>query len=118
IGLWANLHAGFMVGFVILFLRAFTDSFHKRKLVIYSTVILLASILASLINPYGVRLWFEIVQPLTDQSIHHTISEWQPSYFSPNIFMWSCIVLSLAFLYFQRKKFSLLEFLCFGVLLI
>ena len=67
---WANLHAGFVIGFVYIVYLAIKE----RKL--FWGLILALAILASFCNPYGPRLYVEIWRTLSDTSLHYEIREW------------------------------------------
>jgi hypothetical protein len=69
---WANFHGGFFIGFAYLLYRLIKDRDWQWL------GILLASILASFINPYGPRLYVEIIATLTDSQVHWQVKEWTP----------------------------------------
>jgi hypothetical protein len=69
---WANLHAGFVIGFVYLAYLAIKE--HK----LFWGFMLLFAVAASFCNPYGPRLYVEIWRTLSDSSIHSEINEWLP----------------------------------------
>jgi len=105
--LWANLHASFLLGIVILFLylivkitekiilkyknkfTAFiTKTFHfenileKKDLFIYSIIFLLSS-LTTLLTPYGIKL-FEFLYVYGDNTAYlKKIAEWLPQFSYP-----------------------------------
>jgi len=68
--LWANLHGGLIIGLLILIYFSYRDKDAKWLLV------LLASILATFINPYGPALYLEIGRTILDSSVHSRIAEW------------------------------------------
>jgi hypothetical protein len=70
--LWANLHAGFVIGFVYIIYLAIKE----RKL--RWLLILVLAVAASFCNPYGPRLYVEIWRTLSDSSLHSEINEWFP----------------------------------------
>ncbi len=95
--LWANLHGGFTAGLftfgllltVAIVLRCVADArpsiVHRLDEPVLSwpqirhlTLILGMSVTVTLINPYGWRLYAEIVQSLGDQFMIDTLQEWQP----------------------------------------
>ncbi|HUD03212.1 MAG TPA: hypothetical protein VMR51_00210 [Patescibacteria group bacterium] len=67
---WANLHAGFIAGLALL---AYFAIKKKSRLLI---VILLVSLGATLVNPYGLRLYSEVFRTVFDSSLHSQITEW------------------------------------------
>jgi hypothetical protein len=69
--LWANLHAGFVFGLVLLTIRLV---FRDKVLAVKS---LLVGSIASLINPYGYKVYSEIFNTLSDSFIKQYIVEWQ-----------------------------------------
>ena len=95
--LWANLHGGFLAGLLLLslvivtttFLRWLSErrivsgaryderllSWHDVKQLAMVTVV---SAAVTLINPYGWRLYGEIVDSLSYQFMLETLQEWQP----------------------------------------
>ncbi len=82
--LWANLHGAFFAGALILLTHAVTQSGPKADgrrtralLSLYGGVVLF--VLASFINPFGVRLWGFIFE--SGATARTYLSEWQP--FSP-----------------------------------
>ncbi len=87
--LWANLHGGFVLGFVLLgifvlgeiltFLkcpdRAQRCTSRRRTLLLLATGAI--SLLASLVNPYGFRLHLHVYHYLTDRFLMRHINEFQ-----------------------------------------
>ena len=73
--IWANLHGGFIAGFGLLAIYALGELFNKRNPVKY-ILTLLASILFTLINPYGIHLWWYIWDAATLNRLGFI--EWQP----------------------------------------
>lgn len=72
--LWANLHAGFIVGLALIAYFAI----RKRQKALVA--ILALSCLATFINPYGPRLYVEVARTTFDGSLHFEISEWSVLY--------------------------------------
>jgi hypothetical protein len=103
--LWANLHGGFAVGLATLTVIMVVKSIGLRKVNITDLLIVVSSWLVTLINPYGLRLWGEIISTQTDTNLRWRIAEWMPSIFSfnfPFIFL-ACLSGTLIFRY--RKKY-------------
>ena len=95
--LWANLHGGFVVGLLLLGLVIATTSIVRwlsdRRIVaggqfderLFSreelkrlALLAVASACLTLVNPYGWRLYGEIVDSLTNRFMLETLQEWQP----------------------------------------
>jgi hypothetical protein len=95
--LWANLHGGFTAGLFTLGLllavtvlmrivadRRFVGSARVDEPILtwtqigHMAAIFGISLLVTLINPYGWRLYAEIVQSLGDRFMLDTLQEWQP----------------------------------------
>ncbi len=68
--IWANLHGGFVLGFVVLLVAAWRD---RRYL-----WVLAGSVFATFLNPYGPRLYVEIWRTLSDPQLHGRVQEWRP----------------------------------------
>ena len=84
---WANLHAGFALGLVIL--TVYAICLRSWRLGAWTT----ASVAVTFINPYGWRLYHEVWQTMTDAKLHSLIVEWWPLSFTPSniIFVSSAI---------------------------
>lgn len=109
---WANMHGGFIAGLVVLFVA----TVQKRKS--RNIVIMLLSILITLLNPYGLRLWREIWISTTDLPIRFFVIEWRPIFFSVTAIALLSIAYSLAFIMHYRKKYKVYEILLFVLMFI
>jgi len=108
---WANLHGGFSFGLTALLAVAGIDLFLvfqgrqklKSRLKIFLPVIFL-SFLATLVNPYGISIYREIINEMIfGQKAHLKIAEWLPySTFNPAMIFYTGFFLSLVF-YFKKK---------------
>jgi len=95
--IWANLHGGFVIGFLVILIAAIQQK--NPKLLI----LLLACFAVSLVNPYGAAMYIEVRRTLTDSSLHSQITEWQSFALKP--ITWNYIVLYFAgFWLFSRSK--------------
>lgn len=84
----------------------------------YEILILLLSVLATLLNPYGFSLWKETWAIASDSSLRWSIAEWTPSIFILDFTLWFFFSFSGVLVFRYRKNFSFLElFLYFGLLL-
>ena len=66
---WAQVHGAVFIGLFALGIHAVIE----RKVGIF-----LLSVLATLINPYGIGLWREVFTTLTSLSTHANVNEWAP----------------------------------------
>ena len=96
---WANLHGGFVIGLIVLFY--FLIKQRNR----FWLLIFLASVLATMVNIYGPRLYEEIFRTLFDSSLRYQITEWFPLQIYK--LSWPFIILWIAgFWLFSRRKRS------------
>lgn len=73
--LWVNLHGGFALGIFTLF--AFLVFRTYKKLLSFSDcAVFILSCLATLCNPYGVRIYYEVFNTVTNPALHTHIAEW------------------------------------------
>lgn len=90
--LWANLHGGFILGFVLLGIYLIADGLHWQKcrteqrtwFAKHARLLILVFLLsgvASLINPYGYRLHVHVYRYLTDRFLMQHIDEFR----APNL---------------------------------
>ena len=90
--LWANLHGGFVLGFVLLGIYLAADGLHWSKCRTEQrtwaakharelTLAFLVSAVASLVNPYGYKLHSHVYQYLTDRFLMQHIDEFR----APNL---------------------------------
>ena len=77
--IWANLHGGFAIGLILIFLFAVGEFLNKDKFKPY-LVTLFVCLLTTLINPYGIEYIYFIFDALSLNRIH--ITEWQSAFFS------------------------------------
>ena len=91
---WANLHGGFMAGLILLFLKG-------------NFLILMLSSLATLINPYGLGLWIEVLKSITDTNLRWTIQEWSPAlfHFNPAFLLMAVLSATLLVKYYKKLSF-------------
>ncbi|HLI80699.1 MAG TPA: hypothetical protein VKV03_12000, partial [Candidatus Binataceae bacterium] len=84
LALWANLHGGFIIGLATL--GTFTavsfaqDVFEGRgaRRGLLLTAITLASILVTLVTPYGFETWHGVAHAMTNPRTREIIDDWQP----------------------------------------
>jgi hypothetical protein len=115
--LWANLHGGFGVGIGVLGIILLGRSLEDKKDIKERLLILGLCILATLINPFGVRLWSEFWMQLTDTQLRWTIAEWYPAIYFTNIAFWIYFSLSVFFVVRYRKHYTWTELFLYVFLL-
>src|SRR5258708_1150265 len=76
--LWANLHGTFGFGLVVLSVYLAVKFFTTRKLYLKEILVFITSILATLITPYGIKLWQAVFMQSIDPLTRQAIAEWQP----------------------------------------
>lgn len=101
--LWANLHAGFAAGVVTLVFVIALRSILDKKFYPLDYLIALLSILVTLINPYGLRLWGEVWMQISDSALHTEIVEWIPGVFFVDFAFLFLIALTIFFIYYFWK---------------
>jgi len=75
---WANLHAGFIIGLAII---AYWGLYYRRP-ALFGVVALSAA--ATCLNAYGPRLYVEVARTLFDPTLHQQVGEWAPlSFWAP-----------------------------------
>ena len=114
--LWVNLHGSFALSIVTLLILTAVRLW-QRKLKLDLILVLIISILASFINPYGVRIWHEVWLQVSDASLRWKILEWQPALFSFNLPFISFLAISLTLVWINRKRFRLEELVLFAFFL-
>jgi hypothetical protein len=105
--LWANLHGGFVMGLGVMSMAVVLHWWEKRKLVFKDFAVIILSILATLINPYGTGLWHEVWLTLSDSHLRSSISEWMPFYTKVELGMWLLTAMIFAVV---KTKFHLFSF--------
>ena len=116
--LWVNLHGGFAAGLLILVVKIITDIYQSRKINWPDLCIVALCFLTTIINPYGIYIWREILITLFDPGTRLGINEWQP--FLVRLSIIHAPVLAVPLVIFAKyfRKFSLLEKVLFVALLL
>ncbi|GAA5527767.1 hypothetical protein Hgul01_01560 [Herpetosiphon gulosus] len=101
---WANLHAGFVIGIVLLGLVGIA-ALIKREAIIHWLLIGTVSVIATLANPHGYKLWLFTLNSL-DSSTYSFIEEWRSqSITSINSYPFFLLV-GLVGVIWYRKRFK------------
>lgn len=127
--LWAALHGSWILGVIVIFIylsgsvveKLFPQFKMKSSgwtVQTYQAVLasLSISFLISVINPYGLAMWYEVGSYFTENYFKTHITEWLPSYYYP--IYWSFIFLLglslvLMFRAWQRTKITAAHILLF-----
>ncbi len=104
--LWANLHGGFAIGYVIFSIFLLGRWIEKRRVSLGEFLLLVICGFVTLINPYGIRLWDEVSKSFTDTSLRWTIQEWYPAIYFTNIAFWIYALVSWMLMIRYWKRFS------------
>lgn len=118
LAVWVNLHGGFAIGIATLLCFIAVSAITERRLKLTNLIIIISSILATFINPYGPNIWHEVWMQMTDSNLRWTILEWQPLLFKIDFAFLLLLALSLILIVRYRNKFSVFEkVLYYGLLL-
>jgi hypothetical protein len=91
--LWANLHGSFPEALVILLVILICKSYRDKRIWVKGALVTLLSFLATLVNPYGLKLWWVVWLTITNPLLKYRIAEWQPTYL--NLFGFSFLAIFL-----------------------
>jgi hypothetical protein len=116
--LWVNLHGGFAVGIVILFLIFIFKSWQNKKFELGYFGITLFSVILTFVNPYGPRIWWEIWQQISDGNLKWHIAEWSPGFFDTDIALLALFALSFSFLLRYKAKIGKIPVIIYLFLLL
>src|SRR5205807_9474110 len=76
--LWANVHGTFFLAPILLMLAWLEDRVEKAPGRSRTLGVALVSTAATLVNPFGPKVWTYVLSISTNSTITHQISEWQP----------------------------------------
>lgn len=115
---WANTHGGFGIGIGVLGIVLVIKSFEEKKGWIENMLLIVACLIATLLNPFGIRLWGEFFSQLTDTQLRTSITEWYPAIYFSNLAFWFYAVVSLFLIIRYWKKYSWSELAVYILLFI
>jgi hypothetical protein len=84
LALWANLHGGFIVGiaslglFTIVIAAEDLRDHRGLRRALYPGAVTVVSIAATLLNPYGIGMWYAVAHALTNPFTRGAVSDWRP----------------------------------------
>ena len=76
--IWANVHGSFFLGPLLLMLAWIEDRHERSRLARRTLVVGGVASFATLLNPFGPRVWSYVVSLSTSPTITAHVTEWQP----------------------------------------
>jgi len=116
--LWVNLHGGFAVGVGMVLAYVVSTVVIRRKINIKDWSVLLTTVLATFVNPYGPRIWTEVFSQISDIHLRFSIAEWLPAFFFSNLAFWLFFAVSVFFVVRYFRTFPKEQLALYGVLLV
>jgi len=107
--IWANLHGSFLSGLMALTVFILLKSYREKHILISDYLLILFSFLLTLVNPYGVGIWREVISSVTDSNLRSNIIEWMPAFFMFDLSIIFLMVVSFVFIFHYKSKFTLEE---------
>lgn len=104
--LWANLHGGFASGLAAFFLVIVLRAWRKKRLDKTDIFILVSSVAATLINPYGFGTWREVWASISDSALRWNIAEWMPGIFMVDLALPALVAFSFLLIWRQKSRFA------------
>lgn len=123
--LWVNMHGSFLMGLLtcslLIFLKTFNIGFPEKisftevsrilkearfKVCVKDWIILFLSFLATVLNPYGLYIWRQVLNEVTVGGLRWEVLEWRPNLLSFQLSYGLYMVISLYFTLRSRKKLS------------
>jgi len=106
--IWANTHGGFLAGLGIVALFTIGELINKRNPLKY-LLILVLSIIATLVNPYGIKYWSFLISAVSMNRPY--IGEWAPLNLFASItqvlgFKIFIVLTLLSLVYMFKKRFK------------
>ena len=101
--LWANLHSGYLFGIVLCGVYAVGAGLEQWRTRDFQPLLTYgatgaACLVAALINPQGIHLWFYPFETLGSQAMQQFIAEWQAPDFQSSLFQPFAVFLAVAVL--------------------
>jgi len=105
--IWANLHGAFILGLLIWYIHLIEKLFDKSyRLNLLSILLIIVPVFATLITPYGIKLWEFIYGELSNPISSQYITEWRRFSFEAREFPFFivCLITWLAYLFSAKPK--------------
>lgn len=116
---WANLHGSFMLGLFLIgsyvFIKSFSFTLSRRQIIVLNSIFVI-TILATLINPYGLALFKQVLNYAPSLRVAG-VNEWQPeSIFSDKWLLLLVWTITTIYLVLQNRRSPFGLFQAFNVL--
>lgn len=98
---WGNIHGSFFIGWAAIGFAAVEDLLARSRLAAATITVGALSMLATLLNPWGLQMWDYVRDLSTDPMMPAMVTEWQPSTLEKatgQFFFASLAVMALLFL--------------------
>jgi len=82
---WVNMHGSFALGMVIITSFLFFHMIKKKSVMWKEATFSILTLGVTLINPYTIKIWGEILTVSSDVNLKWNIGEWRPAFTSPNV---------------------------------
>ncbi|HBC72435.1 MAG: hypothetical protein UX91_C0001G0141 [Candidatus Amesbacteria bacterium GW2011_GWB1_47_19] len=98
---WANLHGGFALGIAVVGCVLGVKWIWGKRWEWSDWGVWAGMWVVTVVNPYGLRLWDEVIMQMTDTNLRWKIAEWQPFWAGVELGYWllAGMVLSLVMKY-------------------
>ncbi len=107
---WANLHGSYPLAIGLAAILIILKSIKLKKIIHSDYLVLLAGIGATLINPYGIRNWHEVLNQMKLTGLYRqSVAEWQPALFTFDMGFFALFAFTLVLAWVNKKKVELWE---------
>jgi hypothetical protein len=76
--IWANVHGSFVLAFVLLGFAVLEDYTADRSTARRLAIVAAASVVATLVNPFGIRVWSYVADVVGNPTVSGRVAEWAP----------------------------------------
>lgn len=103
--LWVNMHGSYPIAFIILGGYKAVEALELKKIDFKDILVGVLALGATLINPYGIQNWVEVISQMGFTSLYRkTIGEWQPAYTHLVFGYWFLLALLIFFVWRYKAK--------------
>lgn len=97
--LWVNLHASFVFGIVLVGIYFLGNSVENRQVDKLAATLVAVCFFATMMNPYGIRMWQEVLGQAGSLELKQHILEWKWIFENVEFAFWGLSVLSGVMIY-------------------